>query len=57
MFKFFAKDLAEWVDETVRQLNVPLLSKYGLTVEQFDEVCQKSAESSSMAGNSLKARC
>jgi len=46
-------DLASWVTDTCRLLNVPLLSKYGLKKSDFQEVVSKSLEASSTKGNPI----
>jgi len=47
-------ELADWVTETCRILNVPLLSKYGLKKSDFQEVVTKSIDASSSKGNPIR---
>jgi alcohol dehydrogenase class IV len=48
-----AFDGVMWVSELVRDLNIPALSTYGMTREQFPEVVEKTLKSSSFKGNPI----
>ena len=49
-----AGDGVAWVEELCQALQVPPLSSYGLTREDFPAVIQKASVSSSMGGNPIK---
>ncbi len=49
-----AEDGVAWVQELCVALNVPTLSKYGLTREHIPAVIQKASVASSMQGNPIK---
>ena len=46
-------DLVAWVQALVQELNIPLLSAYGVTEADFDEIVNQSMLASSMKGNPL----
>jgi alcohol dehydrogenase class IV len=52
--KASAVDGVAWVLSLTRALNVPGLSTYGLTDADFDDLVDKSSQSSSMKGNPVK---
>ena len=49
-----AADGVKWIKELVETMNIPSLSEIGVKQEQFAEIIEKSAKSSSMKGNCLK---
>ena len=48
-----AEDGVRWVEQLVRDLQIPRLSRYGLTAAHTTELVQKAAAASSMKGNPL----
>ncbi len=44
---------AEWIGRLVRELKIPQLSAYGLTVRSLDELVEKSSKASSMKANPI----
>jgi len=50
------EDAVAWLRGTVAALQVPPLGEVGLRPEQYDEVAEKSASSSSMQGNPVQLR-
>ena len=46
-------DLVEWVAQLGEDLNIPPLANYGVQQDQFAEIVEKSARSSSMKGNPI----
>jgi alcohol dehydrogenase class IV len=48
-----AEDGVRWVEQLVRDLQIPRLSRYGLTATHTTELVQKAAAASSMKGNPL----
>ncbi|HEX2997586.1 MAG TPA: iron-containing alcohol dehydrogenase [Anaerolineales bacterium] len=48
-----ARDGATWVSELVAALNIPGLSKYGLSEERFPEAVEKTRKASSLKGNPI----
>ncbi len=51
--KASADDGAEWVAEMVRALNIPPLRTYGIKMDEFPAIVEKSAHSNSMKGNPI----
>ncbi len=51
--KATAVDGVQWVSEVAATLQIPALSRYGLTAAQIPLVAEKAAEASSMKGNPL----
>jgi alcohol dehydrogenase class IV len=49
-----AADGVQWVRELARQLHVPRLSTLGIQRENFAEIAEKAADSSSMKGNPIE---
>ncbi len=52
--KATAAEGVSWVQDLVKTLNIPGLSRYGLTEADFPSLIEKAAVSSSMRGNPLK---
>ena len=48
-----ASDGVQWVSDLVRDLNIPMLSVYGLTQERFSEAVEKTMKASSTKGNPI----
>ncbi|MEO8392716.1 MAG: iron-containing alcohol dehydrogenase [Chloroflexota bacterium] len=48
-----AQDLANWVADLVTELRIPPLHVYGIKPEDFPEIVEKAAHSSSMKGNPI----
>jgi alcohol dehydrogenase class IV len=46
-------DGAEWVSQLVNELNIPRLSKYGMTKEDFPEAVEKTQKANSFKGNPI----
>lgn len=46
-----ADELADWLDELRRELEIPPLSAYGIGEEHVAELCEKAARASSMKAN------
>jgi alcohol dehydrogenase class IV len=49
-----ADDGVRWVTELVRELRIPGLSAYGITVEHTAELVAKAAQASSMKANPIQ---
>ncbi len=52
--KATADDGIRWIKETVEFMKIPSLSAIGVKKDQFDEIIEKSINSSSMKGNCVK---
>jgi alcohol dehydrogenase class IV len=48
-----AFDGVQWVSDLVRDLNIPMLSVYGLTSDRFSEAVEKTLKASSTKGNPI----
>jgi alcohol dehydrogenase class IV len=48
-----ASDGVQWVSDLVRDLNIPMLSVYGMTRERFSEAVDKTIKASSTKGNPI----
>jgi alcohol dehydrogenase class IV len=48
-----AQDGVRWVSELVEALNIPGLSRYGLSEENFPEVVEKTRNANSFKGNPI----
>ncbi len=48
-----ASDGVKWVSDLVRDLNIPMLSVYGLTRDRFSEAVEKTMKASSTKGNPI----
>ena len=48
-----ASDGVQWVSDLVRDLNIPMLSVYGMTSERFSDAVQKTMKASSTKGNPI----
>lgn len=51
--KATVSDGARWTSELVNDLNIPRLSEYGITPEEFPEAVQKTQKASSFKGNPI----
>jgi len=51
-----ASDGVQWVSDLVCDLNIPMLSVYGLTRERFSEAVEKTIKASSTKGNPIVLR-
>ena len=48
-----AQTAIEWIDETSQLFNIPTLSTYGIQASDFENIVDKSRDSSSMKGNPI----
>jgi len=49
-----AEDGADWLEDLVRQLNIPSLASFGVKREELHEIAKQSAGTSSMQGNPVQ---